>query len=688
MAGDDHRVACEWHRSAPIFILRFDIPVGCWNVDYSHRVLNGIAGSVGLAVQALIFGAVYLAFAPSRGRSIAVLYAALAAVDGYSLVLLGAMTLGVPWQVDNVVLAVLAVGVFASPRMRRAIGRPLPSAGGLLRRQWGAAVLVVGVIAFHVLVAALVPELSIDGQLYHGPTLAQLVQTGTVWGWRMPNQYLAYSDLAMVGSINLATFTGGTWFDNGAQVPHLVILILVVNVALRGRFRRAWVRVSVALLIVSAPVIWIQPRILYVDVAYGAAVAALIVLVATNRRASGADVLFAAIAGASILAIKPTGVLTSALLLFVLLIVSLLRRRSAGQSWGRSVGTTAAAIATPSVLALGFYARNLIEFGNPVYPVQVAFGPIHLPGVIDLSVFVSGDRGSGLIDPLRWLTYAGSILEGVRSGVLKPDYDPRSGGFGWMPLLVVVVTVVAVAISSIVCAHRRGRAGFRLRGNLAAQGRLIGLAAAVLLVQPSTFDTRYVIGPTVAIVAAVAMTTVVRATVRMAEVVAGALALVLAGGQAAWVELNVYPGLAAIRELRTLPQEWQPVTPGNPWGRGENIAWLPDDPTTCNRVVLQTEGGVGTAGMMERTALSTLTYGLYGASLCNVVTSVQLDSVAAGTASEDPVPTADYVVVYTTDLQRWEALEPTAARCWHPVQSIEGTDAYPEGVTVLHASCE
>lgn len=651
-------------------------------------VLNAVAGSLGLAIQAVVFLGVYLSFAPRRGRSLALLFAAITAVDGYALVVLGAMTMGIPWQAANVVLAVLAAASLASPRVRAVMTRPVSAFGRLLRTEWAALALVVAVVAFQSLTVVLLPELSIDGQLYHGPALAQLVQHGTVWGWSAPNQYMFYSDLAMVSATNLATFTGSTWFDNGAQIPHLVILMLVVNAALRGRFARSWTRLAFALLLVSAPVIWIQARILYVDIAYGAAVAALIVLIATNRRAAGSDVLFAAIAGASILAIKPTGLVTSAMLVLLLLGVSIWRRRRDRHGWGSSIGVTVASIAVPCVLALGFYIRNLLSFGNPVYPVKVEVGPLSLPGIVDLSVFASGERGSGLVDPLRWVTYVTSVLEGVRHGVTKLDYDPRSGGYGHLPLFVLLIVIGIVVAQLIVSSRRDRRANLSWRGNWPTQTMLIVPAAVVLLVQPSTFDTRYVMGPTVVLGVAALLTTVVRASLCALDLVAGALALVLAAGQIVWVEASVYPGIAALRELRSLPDVWQPVTPGNPWGRGVGVSWLPDDPTSCSRIVVQTEGGVGPAGMMERAALATLPYGLYGAALCNVVAPIQLEAAASGGLREDPLPTADFLVLYEDDIRRWEELVPELAVCWTAVQTVEGNESYPETVTVMRDACD
>lgn len=656
------------------------------SIGYPRDVLNTLAGSVGLVVQAGLFAGVYLLAAPRRGRAIALLFAALVAVDGYALILLGAMALGIPWQVSNGVLVLALVGLACSPSARERVRRSRARLGTLVRASWGAIGILAGVLAIQLLAVILVPEMSIDGQLYHGPVLAQLLQSGTLWGWDAPNQYMYYTDLAMVGTLNLATFTGTTWFDNGAQVPHLIILLFALNVALQVRFPRAWVRFAMAGLIISAPVIWIQPRILYVDVAYGAAVAALIVLIATSRRAQWWDVTIAAIAGASIIAIKPTGLLTGGLLLAALVVVAIWRRRRSRLSWQRAVGGVAAAGVVPIMLAMGFYFRNLVSFGNPVYPVQVTVGSFSLPGIIDLSVFASGDRGSGLLDLLRYQTFAESLWDGVVNGVTKPDYDPRSGGFAYMPLFVLGIAV-AIVVAQIVWRARDRRVPIDRRGNWGVQAALVLMSAAVLIVQPATFDTRYVIGPAAVLAVAVLLATTLRTTPPTIDIAAGAVALVLAIGQVAWAESNILLGMSTIKDLRGFPAVWQPITPGNPWGRGESISWLPDDPSRCFDIVLQTSGGVSAGGLAERTSLSALPYGLYGPALCNVVTPVQIDSYADGSFQAHPLLAADFLLFNADDEQKWRQLAPGASDCWIVVDQVPGSETYPQDIVVIRAIC-
>ncbi|WP_157549714.1 hypothetical protein [Microbacterium sp. Leaf288] len=643
-------------------------------------MLNMGAGIVGLAVQLAVFIVVYLLIAPSRGRSLALLFAAVAGVYGYGLVLAGLAAIGLPWQITNLVCAVVLVIIASTPRVRRQLVR---SSGGLGRwtsAAWPSAAIIAALVAIQVLAVVITPELSIDGQLYHGPILAQLLQTGTLWGWHSPNQYMFYTDLTMMGGVNLAAFTGATVFDNGIQLPHLVILLLALNVMLARRFSRPWVRVAFGALIVSAPVIWLQPRILYVDVAYGAAVAALMIVILVVKRVGAPEMILAGTIAAAILATKPAGILTSALLLVVWLATAFLRRRGAG-GWWAALWPVIVGAATPMVLGLAFYARNLVSFGNPVYPVKASFGPLHFNGVVDFSIFVSGDRGSGLVDPGRLITYLGSIATGMLHGVAKPDYDPRAGGFGYVPLAVILLTAAVLVAQLVLFLLRRrdDRAAWPWRLQLGA----VGLVAATLMIQPSAYDARYVVGPTVVLLGAVVLSSFL--AVRVVDVVAAVCALVIASVQIAWTEANAYPGLHVAKDLRTLGESAQPSTPGNPWGAGSGSSWLPQD--GCSTIAIETLGGVKEWGNAEQTMLSALPYSLYGDRLCNLVVPMELAALEAGTATVDPVRSADFLVLYAGTEDQWRERYPEQAACWEQLQTVPSSGMFPTASSVFVNAC-
>lgn len=647
---------------------------------------NSAAGTLGIAVQIAGFFIILLVTTRRHGLSRGLVYGGVVAVYGYALVVAFSSLLAVSWQVTNVFLA-FALGLsLLFGATRRAITEGFGQFHFAVRRNWAAVVIVAGILLFQMLVAATESELSIDGQLYHGPALANIVQSGSLWGWSAPNQYLYYTDLTMVGGVNLATFTGPAQFDNALQIPHLLLLIFIINWALSRRFTSSFLRVSLAALIATAPVIWLQPRILYVDLAYGVAVAASIFMVVLVREFRRFDVVISGILVGAVFATKPAGILTGLILLSVLAIVVFLRRRSTARL--RSTLTVIIiGIGAPLLMAMSFYLRNMIQFGNPVYPIQAKFGPIVLPGILDLSVFTSGERGNGLVDPGRLVSYAGSVASGMLHGVTKLDYDPRVGGFGLVPLFVLVLTIALIGVQ-IVLRMRTSSRGKSWLEHGKAQGAIVALAATILLVQPSTFDSRYVVGPTVVLLTAALMTSAI-ALPTAVQLLAGGVALSIAVGQVVWTERTMYPGIKVALDIIQGPAIWQPNTPGNPRGHGLQVAWLPDNPEKCVSIALQTSGGVTAVGMTERSFLGTLSYGLYGAEFCNRVLPITLNRDGNGDPTHDTaaVISSNYLVLYAGDVSEWEKAFPTLAHCLTEVDSIEGTDQYPQAVVVFHNAC-
>lgn len=657
-------------------------------------MITAVAGVVGLLLQVTI-AIVVMAALRRYGMSFALLGGALVAVYGYGLTQSTLMLFAIPWQVTNALMLVVALSAFAMPGFRANVWAGLCAAGRSARFNWVATTVLAAVVAFQILVNALKPELSIDGQLYHGPILANLVTHGTLWGWTPTNQYAYYTDLTMASSLNLATFTGATWFDDASQVPQLVILMLAVNWALRSRFNSAMLRVALASLLVSAPVIWIQPRILYVDVAYGAAVLVTMIFVALTKHWDRTHILLASIAAAAVLATKPTGILTSAVLALAILIAvgrsEWITRNSDNGDWRRRILSALGILIIPFIAALSFYVRNFFSFSNPVYPVAVKFGAIEFPGIIDLSIFASGERGSGFIDAGRVIAYMRSLWHGVRDGVTKLDYDPRDGGYGHVPLAIALLVVGILVAELIISRRKESRVKLRPFQFWRAQVVLLLLAVFILLIQPSTFDTRYVIGPTAALVIALLLTTFGVALPRLVQTAAAAVAIIGASVQVSWTETHIYPGIKTISELRGLPTEWQPITPGNPWGVGRSVSWIPA--ASCSVLAIETSGGVTSTGMSEQSYLATLSYGLYGNSLCNTVQPVVIAAYHGFedgkiSATRNPFANAQFAILYTENISRWQTLLGVSSLCWSPLTELSGLGDWPEGVTVMRNSCD
>jgi hypothetical protein len=651
-------------------------------------VLNLLGGLAGLAVQASIFLIVYLLAAPRFGRGLAALFAAVVAVNGYSLALLGLMLLGVPWQPVNL-LALGLVALAGSVRgglARAATVRSPAAFRRLVRTHLGAILILGGAVITQAIAAAASPDLSYDGQFYHGPALAQMIQHGTLWGWEAPNQYMYYSDLAMVGGLNLATFTGAAVFDNAVQIPHLVMLMLAISELLRSRFTSSWVRMSFAALIVTAPVIWLQPRILYNDLAYAAAVLVAILMIVAVRRTGAFEMVIVGVSAVSSVAIKPAGILTGLVLLAAYALTVVVRARPEGaRAVSRLLGRLVVISVVCGLLGAGFYIRNAVLFGNPVYPVGASIGPIRFEGIVDLGLFASGDRGTGFVDPLRWVTYIRGIGHGALNGVEKLDYDPRLGGFGYLPWAVAAIALLGIA-GGLLRARRWGSGRHWGAVSWRTPVGIVAVVAAVLLVQPSTFDSRYVMAPTAALICAVLLAGFGLSVPRWIQLTAGAVALVLAVTQLISVERSLYPGLSAIRELRGLPSTLQPTTPGNPWGQGDRIAWLPDG--DCVQIAAQTKGGLGTEGMIESAPLTSFAYSLYGSQLCNRVVPVQIDAYEADLpAVSDPILGSHYLLIYASDVNRWKEALRDRWDCWRSLQQVEGTQQFPTATEVFTNTC-
>lgn len=633
--------------------------------------------AIGIFAQIAIFLFSFSHSARARSSSLSLLYASACGTYGYALLIAFSMLLSVPWQATNLTLSVVALASLFSPDMRRAV------AGGV--RKLGSAAVRAPLAVLIAMLAASIPaaiaiasgELSVDGLLYHGPTAALLTQSGSLWGWAPVNEYAYYTNLTAAGNVSLSMAFGDARLDNAIQIPHLLIFFLLCNWALERRIGSPTLRIAIALLIVSAPVIWLQTRIMYVDLAYGTAVAAAILLTAYIREYRIFDVLTFSVFVASIFATKPTGISTGLIILVVYL--GLFRWRNG--NWrveSRFPGAFFVALAAPLMCGASFYIRNLIELGNPVYPVRVSLGPISLPGLIDLSVFATGDRGNGLIDASRWVSYATSILTGTVEGVTKLDYDPRSGGFGYMPLFVVMIALL-LATASLRTSRRRDGIGRRF-WSASGSAIIFALSAAILLTQPSTFDARYVIGPTVALLLACFLhlpQRIPRALVAFSAV----SALAVAAAQVVWVETTMYGGVKTVLDIMTGPPEWQPVAPAHQGRSSPALDWLPDD---CVQIAVQSAGGLTSEGLKETSRIAALPYGLYGSELCNTVTPIVLET----RHDAPPLESFDYLVLYDDDRSAW--LRSTAGErpaCWRFSTQIAGSESFPERGVVLQNIC-
>lgn len=642
-----------------------------------------LAGIAGLVVQFAVFFSVCGYIASNSAKSRALTYGAIAAVFGVPLLYSFAMFAQFAWWVVNSVLLVLLAFLYIFSKTRTQILTGLNAFIQSFRSWFLSATVISTLLVLLLIINYLKPDLSIDGQLYHGPILANMLQTGSLWGWQVTNQYFYYTDLTMAGGLNIASFSGVTYFDDAIQLPHLLLIIFGITWILQERFKSVFLRVSLAILIVASPVIWVQTKVLYVDLAYGAAVFTTVILLVELVATKKASVLLLSVAIAAVVATKPAGALTGLGLVVISLIILLIQQRKEIQIFFQN----ALIICAVSLTGFVFYIRNFVAFKNPFYPVTVEAAGLQFPGIIDLSVFTSGQRGNGLFDISRILSFFQSHQQGSVFGIQKLDYDPREGGFGFVPVIVLVLFVLFLLTQIMVgLIHQKSRLGYRSQ-NAQKQLLILLIVLVILGLQPSTFDSRYVIGPTISLIISVLLTEITFPESVFVLRLFGFVVFTAAMVQITWNEIYVYPGVSSVRDLRKLPSEWQPSTPGNIWGKSDDTLWLPRGHQTCSTIAIETNGGLISSGMNETSKFAALPYSLYGDELCNTVTPFTLKP-SNRDLNKGIFNNSNFILIDSLNVQEWKDSYNEFSDCVVEKQRISGNDSWPESITVYENDCK
>ena len=639
---------------------------------------NSVFALIGLVAQLFIFILIFSSISRYRDKQTSFIYGLVVSIVGYSIFIAVLSLLTISWKFSNVFLLLFSITCCLKREIFASVVSSIISILKFAKIHFISTAVLIVLLVFHFAINILKPVVDIDGQLYHGPVLAQILTSGSLWNWKLPTQYMAYTDLTMAGNVNLSTLFGTSILVDAAQVPYLLLLTISLIWILHKRFNSYFISTSLSVLIVSSPVIWLQPRILYVDLAYGAVIAVAIFLFSTISLPKGIDFLIFGIITAGVFGTKPAGLVAGSIL--ILLFISKIFIRSTTFGLRNALLSSLALFFTAS-LGLVFYIRNLVEYGNPIYPVSLRLGEIKLPGLVSVETVAQDSTSKGFFDFSRIVSYFESITVGASSGIEKLDYDPRVGGFGHIPLIVISICGLILLIQLITLLK------FKIRNDKITnlfRIQILALSTSLLLIffQPSAGDSRYVIGQTSVILSSILLTTF---GVQVPKIVINIIAissLMISTAQVRWTETNMYPGINFLNQSEQIT---------NALSRKISIKDLNStvaefNSDNCQNIALETNGGVNSGGMAGGARFATLSYPLYGSKLCNTVTPFVAENIHSAETTE-MLRSSDLIVAYQRNSDQIIHAVSKTSNCLAPLLAVPADSSYPEAEIIYKNTC-
>lgn len=215
-----------------------------------------------------------------------------------------------------------------------------------------------------------------------------------------------------------------------AQLPFGLLGTLAITVIAQRQGARSDAALAAGAVWLMLPAVFLQLPTNYVDVASASlALCTIAFLLGPTDRSR---LMFAAVALGLFLGSKPTAPI-AVLLLFAALTIVAVR--------GRLGALVPFAGLTVLVLGGESYLRNTVRFHNPVWPVELNFGPVHLPGEFAVSDLLA----AGAAAPRTHGNLAERVV-GSWSAIWPqvPAFDMRVGGLGILVLAALPVAAVRV----------------------------------------------------------------------------------------------------------------------------------------------------------------------------------------------------------------------------------------------------
>ncbi|MCH9669323.1 MAG: hypothetical protein K0U76_14025 [Actinomycetia bacterium] len=336
--------------------------------------------------------------------------------------------LNIPVLAGSAVVVAVCVGVAV---WVRAVPVPVP-----VPRRWPvsvatAPVLVVATIALAIAGAAayLLPVWQWDALGYHLPYVNFALQDGTLASVPPGVPYLStYPKVVEDTFIAWRAMLPDDSLVDLAQLPFGLLGALAISVIARRLGARSDAAAAAGAVWLTLPAVLLQLPTNYVDVASAAlALSAVAFLLGPAERGR---LLLAAVPLGLFLGSKPSAGLAVVLLFAALTLVAIRARL-----------TSVVPLAGLLVMLLGAetYLRNIVHKGNPVWPVAIELGPVHLPGESS----IAGLLAAGAAAPRTH----GNVVERVIGSwsVIWPQvpvFDMRVGGLGIVVLVALPVAVV------------------------------------------------------------------------------------------------------------------------------------------------------------------------------------------------------------------------------------------------------
>ncbi len=430
--------------------------------------------------------------------------------------------LSAPALLAPLVVAVLVL-VKTSPRLDTL------ALGTSLRATWPALTLGSVVVISAIAAARLLPVWQWDSLGYHLPFVNFVVQARGFAGVPPDVHYTStYPHDIELGMVWLRLMLPDDRLIDLAQLPYGVVGALLTTAIAR----RLGAGLQLASLSGAAwltlPTVFLQLPTNYVDIGTAAALLGAVYFLLLSPLTRG-RVLLGGIALGLFLGSKPSAPMATAL---VGAIAAL--RCVQSREWRGLIALTC----TTVVLGAEMYGVMLVRHGNPVWPVALQLGPLHLPGEYAMGQLLSAGAA---------LPHAtGTLLERLTVSWLAldthPVFDMKVGGLG-LPFLLALPVAIA--------------------GVVTRRSALLVLALVATLLSPDASIARYVLAFG-ALVLALAVATLERVP-RRRGVVVGVMLLACT-----WQLHAAWPGLVGdgppLQTLWSLSDEQRRVAVG-PQGR-------------------------------------------------------------------------------------------------------------------------